>query len=167
MSDFERKLVNVLNAAFRGANKRAIAHRMKQSRFTSQVVDVLVDSLDPECYLAIECKSISLEKGAKALYFSQHFTVDSHGVHQLTHMREYLGLSGRRGILAVELRRGAGKRKEAYFIPWCTVIRKFDSKEVGFSVGEIERYPAIGSGVLSALSQVSEVASEECGQDGY
>ena len=167
MSEFERSLVNTLNTAFREANKRAVAHRIKQSRFTSQVVDVLVDSLDPEYYLAIECKSISLEKGAKALYFSQHFTVDGRGVHQLIHMREYIGLSGRRGILAVELRKGQGKRREVHLIPWCTVIRRFDSGAVGFSVEEIESYPSIDSGILNALRQVSEMESEECGQDGY
>jgi len=159
--------VNALNEAFREAERRAVAYRLRQSRFTSQVVDVLVDSLDPECYLAIECKSLSLKRGAKALYFSQHFTVDGRGVHQLSHMADFLRLSGRRGIVAVELRRGPGKRKSVHLIPWCRVIRKFDGGEVGFSIEEIEGYPSLDEGVIEAIARVHEMELKECGLNGY
>ncbi|MDD3318026.1 MAG: hypothetical protein PHY07_11240, partial [Methanosarcina sp.] len=118
MTDFERMLVNSFNTYIEEKGIRAISYRLKQHRFTPQFLDVLVDSLNPDLYLGIECKSISVDKGANALYFSQHFTVDKNGVHQIERISDYLNKSGRRGFLAVELRMGAGYSREAYMIPW-------------------------------------------------
>jgi hypothetical protein len=107
-------LVNSFNAYIEEKGIRAISYRLKQHRFTPQFLDVLVDSLNPDLYLGIECKSISVDKGANALYFSQHFTVDKKGIHQIERISEYLNKSGRLGFLAVELRLGTRKRREAY-----------------------------------------------------
>jgi len=62
----------------------------------------------------IECKSISMDKGAGALYFSQHFTTDKQGIHQIERISEFLLKSGRRGYLAVKLRMGVGKSRQAF-----------------------------------------------------
>ena len=89
---------------------------------------MLVDSLDPDLYLGIECKSISVEKGASALYFTQHFTVDKKGIHQIDRISDYLNRSGRRGFLAVELRLGTGHDREAYMVPWEELEKSYRTK---------------------------------------
>ena len=143
MSNFERELVKSFNAFFKERSIDAIAYRMKQHRFSQQMLDVLVDSSDPELYLGIECKSISPSKGATDLYFSQHFSVDKKGDHQVAKMQEFLKRSGRIGYLAVELRMGSGKSKTAYFISWPDVWRRYSSGQAGFSTEEIRRNNSI------------------------
>lgn len=118
MSDFERDIVKCFNEYFERTGAKGYAYRLKQSRFITQYVDVLSDSLDPRYYLAIECKSL---KGKK-LYFTQHFHEDKDGVHQVDAISEFIHKTGRQGFLAVEFRAGAGKPKEAYLLPWDLVI---------------------------------------------
>lgn len=84
-------------------------------------MDVLVDSLNPTYYLAIECKSILDKK----LYFSQHFHTDKKSIHQVDAITDFLKKTGRAGFLAIEFRFGAGKANEAYLIPWAAVIDHF------------------------------------------
>lgn len=139
MSDFERELVRALNELL---GDRGIAYRLKQHKFATQITDILVDSPFREFYCAIECKSISQEKGANALYFSQHFTVSREG-HQIERISEFLRKSGRTGILAVEIRKGSGKSRRAHMVPWREVERRFASKESGMSVSELESHPEI------------------------
>jgi hypothetical protein len=98
MTEFERVLVNSFNSFFKEAGIHALSYRLKQHRFTAQFLDVLVDSINPDLYLGVECKSISVEKGACALYFSQHFTTDKNGKHQIVRISDYLQSTGRRGI---------------------------------------------------------------------
>jgi len=136
MEDFEWKLTAALNQFFESEGTRAVAYRLKQSRYTSQVVDILVDSPHHQYYLAIECKSLNARK-AKTLYFSQHFS-EAGGKHQIKRANEFLLKSGRKGILAVELRRGPGKPKTAHMVPWSTVINKYSDGLVGLELEEIE-----------------------------
>jgi Holliday junction resolvase len=138
MSNFERELVRSFNDYFRESGFDAIAYRMKQHQFSQQMLDVLVDSSDSRMYLGIECKSISAAKGATALYFSQHFSVNKRGEHQATKMQEFIQKSGRTGYLAVELRMGSGKTKAAYFLSWPDVWRRYSEGQVGFSIEEIK-----------------------------
>ncbi len=138
MSNFERELVRSFNHSFRERHIDAIAYRMKQHRFSQQTLDILVDSQDRRYYLGIECKSISLSKGLSALYFSQHFTVDKKGEHQVAKMNSFIRQSGRRGFLAVELRMGSGKPKVAYFIPWPEVWERYSAGQPGFPVQELK-----------------------------
>ncbi|HYA33935.1 MAG TPA: hypothetical protein VEG65_08100 [Candidatus Bathyarchaeia archaeon] len=139
MSNFERELVRSFNDFFAESGIEAVAYRMKQHRFSPQMLDVLVDSSDRGLYLGIECKSISPSKGATALYFSQHFSVDKKGEHQVSKMQEFIRRSGRVGYLAVELRMGSGKSKAAYFISWPDVWRRYSSGQPGFSTEEIRQ----------------------------
>ena len=118
MSDFEREIVHCMNRFFKTRHIHGFAYRLKQHKFTSQYVDVLVDSLNPSYYLSIECKSIIDKK----LYFSQHFHSDKNKVHQVDAISEFLVRTGRAGYLAVEFRQGPGKSNEAYLIPWATVV---------------------------------------------
>jgi len=143
MTEFERLLVRSFNAFIEENGIRAISYRLKQHRFTSQFLDVLVDSLNPDYYMGIECKSISVDKGANALYFSQHFTVDKKGVHQIERISDYLNKSGRKGYLAVELRFGMGKGREAYMIPWEELKKRFLDEKLKFTVQEIREFPEI------------------------
>ena len=137
MSNFERELVRSFNVYFSQQDIEAIAYRMKQHRFSEQMLDILVDSSDRRRYLGIECKSISLSKGATALYFSQHFSVNKRGEHQVAKMQEFIRKSGRGGFLAVELRMGSGRSKAAYFIPWAHVWHRYSERQTGFSIEEI------------------------------
>jgi len=121
MSNFERELVISFNDYFCESGIDAIAYRMKQHRFSQQMLDVLVDSSDRRLYLGIECKSISAAKGATALYFSQHFSVNKRGEHQATKMQEFIQKSGRTG-----------------FVTWPDVWRRYSEGQVGFSVEEIK-----------------------------
>lgn len=143
MTEFERGLVTSFNNYFQANTIHGISYRLKQHRFTSQFLDVLVDSLNPDYYLGIECKSISVEKGSKALYFTQHFTTDKKGVHQITRISDFLDHSGRTGFLAVELRFGAGHSRQAYAIPWKDILERFNSDSLKFTIDEISEYPSI------------------------
>jgi len=143
MTEFERHLVKSFNIFFQENGIKGIAFRLKQHRFTHQFLDVIVDSLHPDYYLGIECKSISTDKGAKVLYFTQHFTTDKQGAHQVDRMSDYLRLSGRKGFLAVELRQGVGKGRVAFAIPWNVVSERFEDGGKGFKVDEIREFPEI------------------------
>ena len=143
MTEFERLLVNSFNVYIEENGIKAISYRFKQYRFTPQFLDVLVDSLNPDLYLGIECKSISVDKGASALYFSQHFTVDKRGTHQIERISDYLSKSGRRGFLAVELRMGAGHSKEAYMVPWEKLEKKYLAQNLKLTLEEIRSFPEI------------------------
>lgn len=138
MTEFERDLVNCLNKYFEKNNIQAIAYRRKQHRFSSQFIDILVDSLDPDYYLAIENKSISISKGTKKLYFSQHFSKN-----QIVKIKNFLDRSGRTGYLAIELKRGRGKPRLAYIVPWKKIQKKVDEEVVGIGLEEIKEYPRI------------------------
>ncbi|CAD7774771.1 hypothetical protein AIOGIFDO_01656 [Candidatus Methanoperedenaceae archaeon GB37] len=141
MNDFEHTLKKSFNEFFIENNIRGICHRLKQSPFETQLVDLLVDSLDPDYYLAIECKSIDATK-TNALYFTQHFTIDRNNLHQVARISDFLYRSGRRGLLAVELRLGSGRKKNAYMIPWREVVERFNNG-VGFTIDEIQEYAII------------------------
>jgi len=138
MTDFEREIVKSFNRFFERGRVKGIAYRLKQYRFTSQIVDVLVDSPHKDFYLGIECKSVSTDKGAAALYFTQHF-----GTGQILRIDDFLKKSGRRGVLAVELRRGSGKSREAHIIKWTELRKRYAKGAVGFTVDEIVHSPEI------------------------
>ncbi len=141
MTEFERELVNAFNQFFEEEGINGFAHRKKQHRFSSQICDVLVDSKHDMFYLAIENKSVKTDSTGK-LYFSQHFS-SSDGGHQVERISEFLERSGRKGYLAVELKRGRGKPREAYIVPWETVKEKYEDGEPGLSLGEIREHPEI------------------------
>lgn len=122
-NDFERAMVVCMNRHFTENRKKGFAYRLKQGRFNVQYVDVIVDSLDPSYYLAIECKSL---KG-KRLSFSSNFHKDKDGVHQIDSISGFLKYTGRRGYLAVEFR-GNGPKNEAYLMPWNLVLEYFNTQ---------------------------------------
>lgn len=153
MTDFERSLVKSFNSYFNDRGIRGIAYRRKQHRFSSQFVDVLVDSFNPDFYLAIENKSLKTSS-SNTLYFTQHFSESKEG-HQVERITDFLHRSGRRGFLAVELRRGIGKPRKAFMIPWKEVNNAYVSGEKGFSVEKIKQYPEIDR--ASARYRVEQV----------
>ena len=134
MADFERDMVHCLNRYFEDNGLKGYAYRLKQSKYNTQYVDVLVDSLDPRYYLAVECKSL---KGKK-IYFKQHFHEDKDKVHQIDAIWDFIGKTGRRGFLAVEFRGGSGKANRAFMIPWQTVLRIRET-DPGISLEDIAR----------------------------
>jgi hypothetical protein len=141
MTDFERALVNSFNDYFEDEELEGIAHRKKQHRFSSQLCDVLVDSPHETFYLAIENKSIK-ESSTNKLYFSQHFSV-SDGGHQIDRITDFLNRSGRTGFLAVEIKRGRGKARQAYMVPWNYLLKMYESDEAGVPIEDIRSFPEI------------------------
>lgn len=141
MTEFERELVNAFNKFFEEEEIDGIAHRKKQHRFSTQLCDVLVDSEHEMFYLAIENKSVK-ESSTSKLYFSQHFSSSDNG-HQVERISDFLDRSGRKGILAVEIKRGRGRPREAYAVPWKVVKEKFEQGESGLPLDEIREHPEI------------------------
>ncbi|WEL19302.1 hypothetical protein [Candidatus Nanohalococcus occultus] len=141
MTDFERALVNAFNEFFEDEEINGIAHRKKQHRFSSQLCDVLVDSEHDMFYLAIENKSVKTSSTNK-LYFSQHFS-ESKGGHQVARISDFLDRSGRTGFLAVEFKRGVGRPRKAYMVPWEEVRERYENGEPGLHLDEIKDYPEI------------------------
>lgn len=141
MPDFEWALTHALNAFFEKDSVAAIAYRLKQSPFSAQFMDILVDSKTPEYYLAIECKSLDARK-TKSLYFGRYFSRAA-GAHQLSRETEFITRSGRQGILAVELRRGAGKPRTAHLVPWGQIYQSFSEGKSGLSLRDIEINPPL------------------------
>jgi hypothetical protein len=141
MGDFEWAIVNALNSFFQREGLNAIAYRLKQSRFSSQFMDILVDSRNPEYYLALECKSLDARK-TKSLYFKQHWSLAG-GEHQLKRETDFLVRSGRQGILAVELRRGGGKPRTAHLVPWGQVFQIYKEGRPGLALEEISLHPPL------------------------
>jgi Holliday junction resolvase len=138
MSDFERDVVQCFNRFFEQEHIKGFAYRLKQHKFSAQYIDVLVDSLDPRYYLALECKSIR----GKKLYFSQHFHTDKNQIHQIDAISSFLRKTGRSGYLAVEFRFGSGRTREAYLMPWQRV-QEFYAGTQGVSIDEFRQCLAL------------------------
>lgn len=118
------------------SNFNGIAHRKKQHRYTSQLTDVLVDSTHPCFYQAIECKGLKEDCNNK-IYFSSHFSENDEG-HQIERMKDFCERSGRAGYLAVEIKRGRGKPKTAYLIPWTVLESYYYDDMPGISLSDLE-----------------------------
>ena len=142
MGDFEWSMVNSFNSFFEREGIAAIAYRLRQSRFATQLADILVDSKIPEYYLAIECKSLDTRK-TKSLYFKQHFSIAS-GAHQIQRETDFITRSGRQGILAVELRHGVGKSRTAHLVPWGLIFDRYCEGGAGLTLKEIQVNPPLG-----------------------
>ncbi len=131
-NDFEREMVICMNRFFTENKKKGFAYRLKQSHFNTQYVDIIVDSLDPAYYMAIECKSLN----GTRLYFTSNFHKDKDGVHQVDNISGFVKYTGRRGYLAVEFR-GQGPKNEAYLMPWNMVLAFF-AKQPSIPVEEFQ-----------------------------
>ncbi len=136
-NDFEREMVVCMNRFFTENRMKGFAYRLKQSHFNTQYVDIIVDSLDPAYYLAIECKSLN----GKRLYFTSNFHKDKDGVHQVDNISGFVKYTGRRGYLAVEFR-GQGSKNEAYLMPWTKVLEFFETS-AGIPIEEFRKCTAL------------------------
>lgn len=148
---FERDIAKAYNVFFREKKIRGFAYRLKQYKYTSQLIDILVDSPYNEYYQAVECKSIKMTRGNRSINFHSYF---SEG--QIENEHRFIELTGRRGILAVELRhqpdsyiekkgvRGGRKGwKEAYLVPFEYVWDVYLSGAKSLSVDDIRSFPNI------------------------
>ena len=95
MNSFERIVLQKFRKIIAMNELRAVAYRLKQSRFCSQVCDLLVDSGKEELYLAIECKS---RKNKMSLNFQSDFSKSKEGG-QLEVLTQFCHNSGRKGII--------------------------------------------------------------------
>jgi len=136
-NDFEWTMVQALNAFFKSGSRTGKAYRLKQTRYQSQFLDILVDSKDTRHYCGIECKSINAVK-YKKLYWATYFSMAG-GIHQLDRISKFLQETGRKGFLAVELRNGPGHKREAYLLPFTWVYDQFKSGMNGLSVEDVKK----------------------------
>ena len=111
-NSFEREMVQCFNRYFTEHRLIGFAYRLKQGRFNTQYVDIVVDSCVPGFYLSVECKSL---KGTR-LSFTSNFHKDKDDVHQIDNISGFIKYTGRTGYLAVEFRNG--KKNEAFLMPW-------------------------------------------------
>lgn len=135
-NDFEWIMVQSFNSFFKSGGRTGKAYRLKQTRYQSQFLDILVDSAEPRYYLGIECKSINAVK-YKKLYWATYFS-QAGGVHQLDRISKFLQETGRKGFLAVELRNGPGHKREAYLLPFTWVYEQYKSGVNGLSVDMVK-----------------------------
>lgn len=149
-SGFERDVVKAYNTFFREKKIKGFAYRLKQYKYTEQLIDIVVDSPYQEFYQAVECKSIKITKGKMSINFNSYF---SEG--QIDNEHRFLELTGRRGVLAVELRhepqrdvpsgpKGGYKKgwKEAYLVPFEFVWDTYLSGATSLKIDDIRSYPA-------------------------
>lgn len=174
MGDFEWAMVNSLNSFFEREGIAAIAYRLRQSRFATQLADILVDSKVPEYYLAIECKSLDARK-TRSLYFKQHFSIAA-GAHQIERETDFITRSGRQGILAVELRHGVGRSRTAHLVPWGLIFDRYTEGGAGITLQEIQVNPPLerkgGAYGISRLDILRitgyyDLAVDDHSADGY
>lgn len=138
MTDFEHAIVHAFNDFFEENDLIGYAYRRKQQKYTSQVVDVLVDSPDIG-YLAIECKSKKAEYG-KRVNFKSAFPSTDEG-HQIPRTSKFAEKTGRTPLLAVEYRHGRGQPKEANIFEWSQVEKLYAQDEVkSFTPEDLKKY---------------------------
>jgi len=126
-------------------NDNGIAYRLKQSKFAEQIIDVLVDFMYGIRGFAVECKSVDYYDGTK-FYLSSRF-----GNGQIERINKFVTLSGRRGILLVELRMGKGNRNKVLYFNWGDVMNKVNGNEKTLEL-DIN-----GSNVLNVINGTVEV----------
>lgn len=138
MTGMEQKIVRELNG---NLNDSGIAYRLKQAKFTSQIIDILVDS-KKHGYFGFECKSV-MYNPKKPIYFSSNFTVNNKGEHQITLISDFLRKSGREGFIIIEQRKGKGNKNITHVVPWDYLNKVFNDNFVGITWGEIYEYGEI------------------------
>lgn len=130
MTDFERSLVNAFNDHFDSDDHEMLtgyAKRDQQSQYVKQLCDVILWKPDA----LVECKSVKTDS-ASGLGFRSHFNVgDEDERHQIKRMADLTDRCGVKGILALELRHGRGKPREAYLIDFSFVYERwYDDDEM-------------------------------------
>ena len=130
-NSFEYEMLKAFRNHLQG---QAVVSRDKQAKFTSQDVDIKIQSAMYQ-NVGVECKSIK-ENASSKLYFSQHFS-ESDGVHQVENITSWLEMSGNLGLLAIEVRRGQGNPKEAYLMKWSVVEEAYRNGEYGFALADL------------------------------
>jgi hypothetical protein len=124
-------------------NIKAFAFRQYQTKFgLGQVADILCDSLNRKFYSMIEAKSMDTSTGVKTFNFKSRFDESKEGF-QLERENAFCELTGRKGILALELRNGAGKTRDCYFIPLSEVYNLWKSGEKSLKMKDIINYPKL------------------------
>lgn len=138
---FESDLNRTINKLFLETSTRAISWRHFEYKMNAQMFDIFVDSRGVELYLAIECKSIDYRK-TKSLNFKHHFhTNGDEG--QIPEEDHFLWLSGRAGIVAVELRNCDGNKKRMVLFEWPQIYHDWKSGATSIDLKDLSKYHMI------------------------
>jgi hypothetical protein len=150
MTQMESEIVNALNTYYKSRNISAEAYRLNQSFVVDkngvpqtgqpQKIDIISDSINPNYYLGIECKSVDLKNGTKVFNFKSRFSSSSGGF-QLIREHNFCRRTGRYGVLAVELR-GVTKR-ELYLLPLDYVYETYKNDSPGIKITRIRQFPSV------------------------
>jgi hypothetical protein len=159
-SPFEGRVVKLINEDyFTPLSRPGFAYRLKQSRWNTQFIDVLVDSRSPGFYLAIECKSIDPKK-TKKFYFSSWQRIS--GRNQVETISDFVNKTQRFGIMAAEIRQGRGPfPNDIFLIPWSHVEYAFETGKKSIDPADLPgKYPQLkkeANGVLNLEKCLSDL----------
>ena len=124
-------------------NANGFAYRLPQMKRRLQVCDVMVDSNDPNWFLAIEVKTV---RGSMPLNFKSAFTIDKRGEHQLDRLCEFAKKTHRTPIIWL-FRRDVRKNKQVVFfanevrVLWMAGKKSLlasDDQDIGMTVEEFK-----------------------------
>jgi len=139
MTQMEAAISAALNLFFNNNKIFAESYRLYQSKYgQGQNVDIVCDSRNEMYYLGIECKSCDFSKGQGTLNFKSRF---SEG--QIEKEYRFCLRTGRKGLVAVEIRLGAGKPKKIYFIPLREIYNAWIKGKKSLKLKEIMLYPCL------------------------
>lgn len=134
----EDKVCRCLNKHFMENQITAFAFRLKQYKYAKQYTDIIVDSLSPDYFMALEVKS---KRGKYALNFNSDFTIDEHTKeHQLDRQCEFSRRTGRIAYVVLYCRQGAGKPVLCYVFESSTLKHLKDSGKVSILASEFDEY---------------------------
>jgi hypothetical protein len=145
--NFEYSIKKALEAYLNDFDIKGHVRREFQ-RFASFLgTDITIDTLDGDLYIAVECKSIDLNKKSNknVRTFPALFHTRKDGRTQFDTITQYLEATGRSGYLCVELKRGewCGMKfqTQAFFMPWCDVEAIIRSRAI--SINDVCNYPCL------------------------
>jgi hypothetical protein len=138
---FESELCTTINQIFLEADVRAVAYRHFEYKMNEQLFDIFVDTRGIEYYLAIECKSMDYSKN-KSINFRHAFhTVDEDG--QIPREDHFLWLSGRAGIIALELRNYNANKKIMVLLGWPAIYKPWKEGAKSIDLKDLSKYHTV------------------------
>jgi hypothetical protein len=135
---FETKIRKIIGDHLKNSSIRGVSKRNVMTRWSSQEIDIVVDSPEPAWYMGIECKSTTIKKTPATFYFSNTFHKD-----QFKNLIDFFWNSGRRGFVAVEIgfnrNRTNGEvshphKRGTYIIDWADLVGVYEAGDKSFKL---------------------------------
>lgn len=131
---FEYFMTAFMNEYMDSYGYSGIAYMHPEDPNITQKIDIIVDALDGDIFLGVECKSIHEEAHPNGkIPFEKLFHVNKNGLSQVERQHMYLKSSGRYGIIAFELR----VMNEVFLVPHRFVLDKWQNDDKFITFEEI------------------------------